>query len=159
MTQRLEEDERWMQVALQEAEAAAQKGEVPVGAVVVHNGQLIAKSHNLRELNKDPLAHAELLAIAEAAEHLDRWRLIDCTLYVTLEPCPMCAGAIVNSRLDRIVFGASDPRAGSCGSIFNIAVGSASSRCRHAGGNCEGIIDSRVTYELFRRQGRKSLYG
>ncbi len=120
MTQRLEEDERWMQVALQEAEAAAQKGEVPVGAVVVHNGQLIAKSHNLRELNKDPLAHAELLAIAEAAEHLDRWRLIDCTLYVTLEPCPMCAGAIVNSRLDRIVFGASDPRAGSCGSILNI---------------------------------------
>lgn len=120
MTQRLEEDERWMQVALQEAEVAAQKGEVPVGAVVVHNGQLIAKSHNLRELNKDPLAHAELLAIAEAAEHLDRWRLIDCTLYVTLEPCPMCAGAIVNSRLDRIVFGASDPRAGSCGSILNI---------------------------------------
>ena len=120
MTQRLEEDERWMRVALQEAEVAAQKGEVPVGAVVVHNGQLIAKSHNLRELNKDPLAHAELLAIAEAAEHLDRWRLIDCTLYVTLEPCPMCAGAIVNSRLDRIVFGASDPRAGSCGSILNI---------------------------------------
>ena len=115
-----EEDEHWMQLALEEAELAAQKGEVPVGAVVVHDGKLIAKSHNLRELNKDPLAHAELLAIAEAAEHLDRWRLIECTLYVTLEPCPMCAGAIVNSRLDRIVFGASDPRAGSCGSILNI---------------------------------------
>ena len=120
MKDRLEEDERWMQVALEEAQVAAQKGEVPVGAVVVHEGKLISKSHNLRELNKDPLAHAELLAIAKAAEHLDRWRLIECTLYVTLEPCPMCAGAIVNSRLDRIVFGASDPRAGSCGSILNI---------------------------------------
>ena len=120
MTDQKLEDERWMQVALEEARLAAQKGEVPVGAVVVHEGKLLVKSHNLREINKDPLAHAELLAIAQAAEMLDRWRLIDCTLYVTLEPCPMCAGAIVNSRLDRIVFGASDPRAGSCGSIMNI---------------------------------------
>ena len=120
MSDEHQDDERWMALALQEAEIAAQKGEVPVGAVVVHDGKLLAKSHNLRELNKDPLAHAELLAIAEAAKHLDRWRLIDCTLYVTLEPCPMCAGAIVNSRLDRIVFGASDLRAGACGSVLNI---------------------------------------
>ncbi len=142
MTERFEEDERWMQVALQEAEVAAQKGEVPVGAVVVHQGDLVAKSHNLRELNKDPLAHAELLAIAEAAKHLNRWRLIGCTLYVTLEPCPMCAGAIVNSRLDRIVFGASDPRAGSCGSIFNIVE---DERLNHRPEVTRGILQPRCS--------------
>ena len=120
MAEQHDDDERWMKVALEEAQLAADKGEVPVGAVVIHEGSLIAKSHNLRELNKDPLAHAELLAIADAARLLGRWRLIECTLYVTLEPCPMCAGAIVNSRLDRIVYGASDPRAGACGTIFNI---------------------------------------
>ena len=120
MAEHHDDDERWMKVALEEAQLAADKGEVPVGAVVIHEGALIAKSHNLRELNKDPLAHAELLAIADAARLLGRWRLIECTLYVTLEPCPMCAGAIVNSRLDRIVYGASDPRAGACGTIFNI---------------------------------------
>ena len=120
MAEQHDDDERWMKVALEEAQLAADKGEVPVGAVVVHEGSVIAKSHNLRELNKDPLAHAELLAIADAAKLLGRWRLIECTLYVTLEPCPMCAGAIVNSRLDRIVYGASDPRAGACGTIFNI---------------------------------------
>ena len=109
-----------MGLALEEAQLAADKGEVPVGALVIHEGKVIAKAHNLRELNKDPLAHAELLAIGKAAEELGRWRLIECTLYVTLEPCPMCAGAIVNSRLDRIVYGASDPRAGACGTIFNI---------------------------------------
>ena len=120
MAEQHDDDERWMKVALEEAQLAADKGEVPVGAVVVHEGSVIAKSRNLRELNKDPLAHAELLAIADAAKLLGRWRLIECTLYVTLEPCPMCAGAIVNSRLDRIVYGASDPRAGACGTIFNI---------------------------------------
>ena len=120
MAEQNQDDEHWMGLALEEAQLAADKGEVPVGALVIHEGKVIAKAHNLRELNKDPLAHAELLAIGKAAEELGRWRLIECTLYVTLEPCPMCAGAIVNSRLDRIVFGAGDPRAGACGTIFNI---------------------------------------
>jgi tRNA(adenine34) deaminase len=120
MAKQYEEDERWMALALEQAQLAADKGEVPVGAVVIHGEKVIAKTHNLRESNKDPLAHAELLAIASAAQLLGRWRLIDCTLFVTLEPCPMCAGAIVNSRLDRIVYGTGDPRAGACGTIFNI---------------------------------------
>jgi tRNA(adenine34) deaminase len=120
MAKQYEEDERWMALALEQAQLAADKGEVPVGAVVIHGEKVIAKTHNLRESNKDPLAHAELLAIAAAAQLLGRWRLIDCTLFVTLEPCPMCAGAIVNSRLDRIVYGTGDPRAGACGTIFNI---------------------------------------
>jgi len=120
MAEQQEEDPRWMRVALEEAQLAADKGEVPVGAVVIHQGQVIAKAHNLRESKQDPLAHAELLAIGAAAEHLGRWRLIECTLYVTLEPCPMCAGGIVNSRVDRIVYGAGDPRAGACGTIYNI---------------------------------------
>ncbi|MBT6432923.1 MAG: nucleoside deaminase [Deltaproteobacteria bacterium] len=120
MAEQYQDDEHWMGQALEEAQLAADKGEVPVGALVIHEGKVIAKAHNLRELNKDPLAHAELLAIGKAAEELGRWRLIECTLYVTLEPCPMCAGAIVNSRLDRIVYGAGDPRAGACGTIFNI---------------------------------------
>lgn len=120
MAKQYEEDERWMALALEQAQLAADKGEVPVGAVVIHGEKVIAKTHNLRESNKDPLAHAELLAIAAAAQLLGRWRLIECTLFVTLEPCPMCAGAIVNSRLDRIVYGTGDPRAGACGTIFNI---------------------------------------
>ena len=120
MAKQYEEDERWMALALEQAQLAADKGEVPVGAVVIHGEKVIAKTHNLRESNKDPLAHAELLAIADAAKLLGRWRLIECTLFVTLEPCPMCAGAIVNSRLDRIVYGTGDPRAGACGTIFNI---------------------------------------
>ena len=120
MAEQYEEDERWMALALEQAQLAADKGEVPVGAVVIHGEKVIAKTHNLRESNKDPLAHAELLAIADAAKLLGRWRLIECTLFVTLEPCPMCAGAIVNSRLDRIVYGTGDPRAGACGTIFNI---------------------------------------
>lgn len=120
MAEQYEEDEHWMALALEQAQLAADKGEVPVGAVVIQGGKVIAKAHNLRESNKDPLAHAELLAIGDAAQLLGRWRLIECTLYVTLEPCPMCAGAIVNSRLDRIVYGTGDPRAGACGTIFNI---------------------------------------
>ena len=109
-----------MAVALAEARQAAAIGEVPVGAVVVLGGAVIARAHNQRETAKDPLAHAELLAIRAAAARLGRWRLTGCTLYVTLEPCPMCAGAIVNARLDRLVYGATDPRAGAAGTIMDI---------------------------------------
>ena len=99
-------NESWMQLALEEARAAAAEGEIPVGAVVVKDGQLIARAHNRREADHDPTAHAEILCMREAARKLGDWRLRDCTLYVTLEPCPMCAGTIINSRLQRVVYGA-----------------------------------------------------
>lgn len=114
------DDNLYMQAALKEALAAYEKGEVPVGAVVVDNGRIIGRGHNLRETLSDPTAHAEMLALTAAAEARGEWRLEGCSLYVTLEPCPMCAGAIVNSRIKRVVFGASDPKAGACGTLYNL---------------------------------------
>lgn len=113
-------DERYMREALAEAAAAAERGEVPIGAVVVREARIIGRGHNQRELLRDPTAHAEMLAITAAAEAVGDWRLSDCTLYVTLEPCPMCAGAMVLGRLGRLVFGASDPKAGACGTLYEI---------------------------------------
>ena len=112
--------EKWMHLALKAAEEAAEQGEVPVGAVLVRNGELIAKAHNLCEARKCALAHAELLVIEEGSAKLGTWRLNDCTLYVTLEPCSMCAGALINARVQKIVYGAKDPRAGACGSLLSI---------------------------------------
>lgn len=109
-----------MRQALAEARAAAGRGEVPVGAVVVRGGTIVGRGHNLRESTNDPLAHAELMAIAEAARATGHWRLIGCTLYVTLEPCAMCAGALVNSRVERLVYGARDPKAGFVGSLGDL---------------------------------------
>ena len=109
-----------MRLALREAERAFEAEEVPVGAVIVHAGKVIGKGFNQREKLEDPTAHAEMLAITAAAQELNSWRLEDCTLYVTLEPCPMCAGAIVNARVKRVVFGAADPKAGACGSLMNV---------------------------------------
>ena len=103
-------DEEWMQKALELARDAAKIGEVPVGAIVVFEDRIVGRAHNRREIDRNPLAHAELLAIHQASMHLDRWRLTGCTLYVTLEPCPMCAGALINARLDRLVFGALDEK-------------------------------------------------
>jgi len=114
------EDEQWMLAAIAEARKAEALGEVPIGAVIVKDGQIIGSGHNLRETGKDPTAHAELVAIREACNHLDAWRLLDCTLYVTLEPCPMCAGAIVQSRVKRVVYGAPDPKAGCGGTLMNL---------------------------------------
>ena len=114
------DDEGFVREALEEARQAALAGEVPVGAVVVHRGQVIARAHNRRELDGDPTAHAEILALREAAEALGMWRLDECTLYVTLEPCFMCAGAVVNGRVARLVFGAMDPKAGAVGSLANV---------------------------------------
>ena len=113
-------DQEYMGLALQEAEKAARLGEVPIGAVIVRDGEVIARAHNLRETEKNALGHAELLAIDRACKALGGWRLTRCTLYVTLEPCTMCAGAIVNARLPRVVFGARDPRAGACGSVCSL---------------------------------------
>ena len=113
-------DEAFMKEALKEAQAALQAEEVPVGAVIVHEGRVIARAHNQRETLNDPTAHAEMIAITQAAAALDRWRLSGCTLYVTLEPCTMCAGAMVLARIDRLVYGADDPKAGAVGSLYNI---------------------------------------
>lgn len=114
------QDERFMREALKEARRAADKGEVPVGAVIVRDGQIIGRGHNLRERLGDPTAHAEMLAIREAALVQGGWRLNDCTLYVTMEPCPMCAGAAILARLQRLVYGAPDPKAGAAGSCLDL---------------------------------------
>lgn len=115
-----EEDERWMRLALGEAAEAEALGEVPVGAVMVTGGEVVARGHNLTHTLQDPSAHAEMVAIRRAAEATGHWRLLDCTLYVTLEPCAMCSGAIVLSRIPRLVYGASDPKAGMSGSLENL---------------------------------------
>ena len=112
--------EEYMQEALKEANAAAAEGEVPIGAVIVRGGEIIARAHNRTEQAKDPTAHAEILAIREAASRLGGWRLPGCSMYVTVEPCSMCAGAIVWSRIERLYIGAMDPKAGACGSLYNI---------------------------------------
>ena len=112
--------ERWMRLALREASIAFEEEEVPVGAIIVHNEIVIARAHNQRETLKDPTAHAEMIAITQAAAALESWRLEECRLYVTLEPCPMCAGAIVQARVPHVVFGAFDLKAGACGSLYNI---------------------------------------
>ena len=111
---------KYMEEALREARLAAAAGEVPVGAVVVREGQIIARAHNLVETLKDPTAHAEILAIRQAAKALGGWRLIGCQMYVTTEPCSMCAGAIVWARIEKLFIGTMDPKAGACGSVFNI---------------------------------------
>lgn len=115
-------DKTYMKKALELAALAGEQGEVPVGAVVVKRstGEIIGRGFNRREYGKSPLTHAEIIAIDEASRRLGGWRLIDCELFVTLEPCPMCAGALINSRIERVVFGAYDPKAGSCGSVINL---------------------------------------
>ena len=113
-------DEELMRAALDEAKLAADLGEVPVGAVVAKDGEIIARAHNLRESGKNATYHAELMAIDAACKALGGWRLWRCTLYVTLEPCPMCAGAIINARIPRVVYGAPDQKAGSCGTLVNL---------------------------------------
>ncbi len=112
--------EYWMEKALNEARAAAEEGEIPVGAVIVRDNRIIGRGHNRREKLNDPTAHAEIIAITAAAETLGSWRLTDCTLYVTMEPCPMCAGAIVNSRVPTLVYGIKDSRAGAVDSLYHL---------------------------------------
>jgi tRNA(adenine34) deaminase len=113
-------DEYFMHMALREAERALEHDDVPVGAVIVRDGEVIGTGHNERELREDPTAHAETIALREAARALGTWRVLDAVLYVTLEPCTMCAGAIVLSRIPRVVFGTTDPKAGAAGSVLNV---------------------------------------
>jgi tRNA(adenine34) deaminase len=116
----LSTDEHFMRLAVGEARRALEHGDVPIGAVIAREGELLGAGHNERELRQDPTAHAEMLALREAARALGSWRVLDAVLYVTLEPCAMCAGAIVLSRVARVVFGASDPKAGACGSVLDV---------------------------------------
>lgn len=115
------DDEKFMALALEEAARAAELGEVPIGAVVVHDGEVIARAGNRRETDADPAAHAEFSALMEASRVLGRWRLTGCTVYVTLEPCLMCAGLMVNSRIGRCVFGAPDPKGGAVGTLYDVS--------------------------------------
>ena len=131
------EDTYYMGLALQQAQKAAALGEVPVGAVVVREGAVIATGYNRREIDRNALAHAELLAIDAACKRLGGWRLFGCTLYVTLEPCAMCMGAAINARIDRIVYGACDPKAGSCGSLVDLASLPYNHRPQWVSGVCE----------------------
>jgi tRNA(adenine34) deaminase len=113
-------DDYFMRLALREAEQALEHDDVPIGAVVVRAGEVLAAAHNERELRQDPVAHAEILALREAARVTGTWRVLDAVLYVTLEPCAMCAGAVVLARVPRVVYGASDPKAGACGSVLDV---------------------------------------
>lgn len=140
-----------MGMALDEARSAAEAGEVPVGAVVVHDGTVVGRGHNRRESWGDPLAHAEMIALAQAAAGRPSWRLDGCSVYVTLEPCAMCAGAMVNARVDRLVFGALDPKGGYCGSIGNLV---GEPRLNHQIAVCSGVLaeeSSALLRAFFRR--------
>lgn len=116
----MEEYRHWMEEAIREAEKAKALLEVPIGAVIVRDGQVVGRGYNLRETSMDPTAHAEMIAIREASAALGAWRLLECALYVTLEPCPMCAGAIVQSRIPLVVYGTGDPKAGCAGTLMNL---------------------------------------
>jgi tRNA(adenine34) deaminase len=141
-----------MRLALDEARQAFEEGEVPIGAVVVHRDQVIASAHNQRETLRDPTAHAEMIAITQAAEALGSWRLLECTLYVTLEPCPMCAGAIVQARLPAVVYGAADPKAGACHTLYQIT---GDARLNHQSIVLGGVLAEEcraILQEFFARQ-------
>ena len=149
------EDETYMAFALDEARAAADEGEVPIGAVVVCDGQVVARAHNRRETEHDPSAHAEFAALVKASQVLERWRLSGCTVYVTLEPCLMCAGLMVNSRIDRCVYGASDPKGGALGTLYDV---SHDERLNHEFEVTPGVLADECADELrrfFRARRRK----
>ena len=149
-----EADGHYMRLALKEATAAAAEDEVPIGAVIVHAGRVIASAHNQREQLHDPTAHAEMIAITQAAGVLGDWRLEGCTLYVTLEPCPMCAGASVLARIPRVVYGAADPKAGAVRSLFQLID---DPRLNHRAEVLAGVMAEpcgRILTEYFRRKRR-----
>lgn len=144
-------DEQYMRLALEEAQHAYDKEEVPVGAVIVHKDKVIARTHNLRETTQDPTTHAEMLAIQAASDYLGSFRLKDCTLYVTLEPCVMCSGALVLARVPRVVYGASDPKGGAAGSLMNLLE---EPRFNHRASVKRGVLEeecSEMLKSFFRR--------
>ena len=148
-----------MNLALEQAREAAHHGDVPVGAILVREGKVVASGHNRREIDGDPTAHAEVVVLREAAKDLGHWRLEGCTLYVTLEPCPMCAGALVNARVPKLVFGAFDPKAGASGSLMNLCQ---DSRLNHRLEILSGVLEEECSsilkdfFRLRRRQKREA---
>lgn len=145
-------DEDYMRLALAEAELASAEGEVPIGAVVVCDGEVVARAHNRREIDHDPSAHAEFAALVAASQALERWRLTGCTVYVTLEPCLMCAGLMVNSRIDRCVYGASDPKGGALGTLYDV---SHDERLNHEFEVSAGVLEgecAQVLKDFFKRR-------
>ena len=147
--------EIFMDLALKQAQIAASEGEVPVGAVVVKDGEVIATGRNARESDNDPTAHAELIAVRRAAETLGTWRLSGCTVYVTLEPCPMCAGAMMLARIDRCVFGAMDPKGGFCGSLADISSDVRLNHQYEIVSGVRGVACSTVVRDFFRALRRR----
>jgi tRNA(adenine34) deaminase len=151
-----DQDERFMRVAIREAIAAEEDGDVPIGAVIVKDGQIIGKARNQREVLQDPTAHAEMIALTQAAERMGSWRLEGCTIYVTLEPCPMCAGALVLGRVARLVYGCDDPKAGACGSLYDIV---RDARLNHRLDVTKGVLAddcAALLSEFFRRRRKEN---
>jgi tRNA(adenine34) deaminase len=150
--------EHFMRLAIAEAQAALAENEVPIGTVIVHEDHVIAAAHNQREQLRDPTAHAEMIAITQAAQALNSWRLTGCTLYVTLEPCPMCAGAIVQARIPQVVFGATDPKAGAVNTLYQLL---ADPRLNHQCQTVAGVLGAECGrlltqfFETQRRLGKK----
>jgi len=145
-------DERYMLKAIDQACIAETNGDVPIGCVIVYENRVIAKAYNQREQLNDPTAHAEIIALTQAADFIGGWRLGGCTIYVTLEPCPMCAGALVLARIDRLVYGCDDPKTGACGSLYNIVQ---DERLNHRLEVAPGVLAgecSRQLQEFFRRR-------
>ena len=139
------EDEKFMRAALREGAKAAAKGDIPVGCVIVSGGKIIARGHNLREVKNDPTAHAEIIALRKAGRKLDSWRLNEATLYVTCEPCPMCAGALVLARVQRVVYGCKDAKAGAVESLYNIG---RDSRLNHNFEVSAGVLEDECRAQL-----------
>ena len=151
------DDVQGIEAALREARAAAESDEVPVGCVIVHDGLIIGRGHNQTETLQDATAHAEIVAIGAASSALGSWRLLDCTLYVTLEPCAMCAGAIVLARLGRLVYGAADPKAGACGSVLDVI---GERRLNHRVPVTPGVLEpecGELLRQFFRKKRRAAL--
>jgi len=140
-------DEDFMREALKEARTAMDEDEVPVGAVIVQDGRIVARAHNQRETLKDPTAHAEMIALTQASAAVERWRLTDMTIYVTLEPCAMCAGALVLARIGRLVYAARDPKAGACGSVYDVL---RDGRLNHCPEVTEGVCEAEAS-DLLKR--------
>ena len=149
------DDNYYMGLALAEAQAAYAMGEIPIGAVLIMDGKIIASAHNRRETWHDATAHAELIVIQEACRELGRWRLTDATLYVTIEPCPMCAGALVNSRIDRLVYGSADYKAGAVESIFNVVQNDALNHRMEVTAGVRADECAALMKEFFRERRRK----
>jgi tRNA(adenine34) deaminase len=138
-------DEHFMLKAMDQANIAQDNGDVPIGCIITYEDQIIAKAYNQREQLQDPTAHAEIIALTQASEYLNSWRLHGCTIYVTLEPCSMCAGALVLARIDRLVFGTFDPKTGACGSIYNIVE---DQRLNHQPAVTTGILQDQCSAQL-----------